>query len=78
MKTVRAKFEVYSSTNYGNGDKEIVAQAVMGNGSEENKSFAKYTPNGKLVMTIGSGTEAQDFFTPGKKFYLDFTEAEAE
>ncbi len=45
-------------------------------GSEENKSFAKYTPSGQIQMNISEDTLAYDFFEQGKEYYIDFSKAE--
>ncbi len=41
----------------------------------ENKDFADATPSGECWMQISSGRPALDFFVPGKKYYVTFTEA---
>jgi hypothetical protein len=38
--------------------------------SEENKSFSKYTPSGKLTLTI-TNENLFGFYQPGKQYYLD-------
>lgn len=69
---VRAKFYVYSVTRITGGNVSVVLQPVT-SGSEENKSFWKYTPSGKLEMQMSAGIAAADAFEPGQEFYLDFT-----
>jgi hypothetical protein len=71
--SVRAKFRVYSVTDYGN-QKQVTLSAVADNGGS-NKSWAKYTPSGELKMTIDN-PEASDQFAPGQHFFLDFTPTE--
>ena len=46
---------------------------VDGNACEENHIFGKYTPNGKIEMTIDNPDVK---FEVGKFYYVDFTEAE--
>ena len=41
----------------------------------ENKDFADATPSGECWMQISHGRRALDFFKPGKKYYVTFTEA---
>ena len=41
----------------------------------ENKDFADATPSGECWMNISAGRPAADFFKPGKKYYVTFTEA---
>lgn len=48
---------------------------AVSSGSEENKSFAKFTPGGNLSMQIDKETLAYDAFEVGKSYYLDITEA---
>lgn len=71
---MRAKFRCQSVTTHESGSRFCELYAVH-SGSEENKSFAKYTPGANLSITIDPSTDAFNFFTPGKEYYLDFTEA---
>jgi len=73
MNTVRAKFQCQVVHDFGKS-KQAELFAVHDNGGE-NASFAKHTPGGSLSINIDEGTEAIDFFQPGKFYYLDFTEA---
>lgn len=41
----------------------------------ENKDFADATPSGECWMNISHGRRALEFFKPGKKYYVTFTEA---
>jgi hypothetical protein len=70
----RAKFHLYSKTEYSgnNGQTAVTFQAVT-SGSPENDSFFKWTPSGKLEMTIRK--EVADQFEVGKEYYLDFSPA---
>lgn len=73
MSKVRAKFKCESVT-----ETETNKQAslrVVTTGSEENKSFSKYTPFGQLQIAIDKDAPAAELFVPGKEYYLDFTEA---
>jgi len=75
-KTVRAKFDcVVFEENEGYENKTVVMTPVV-SGSEENKSFSKYTPSGSLQLVISNETEASKFFEVGKQYYLDFKLAE--
>lgn len=40
----------------------------------ENAIFGKYTPWGEIKMGIANA-DAKRFFTPGKKYYVTFTDA---
>ena len=72
MNKTRAKFVVKSilKTTYGC---EIEMTPVV-SGSVENVNFFKWTPSGSLKMGIVSQF-IEEKFTPGREFYLDFTEA---
>jgi len=70
--TVRAKFNVASITNYGNGGGTRVVLMPVISGSEENKSFWNYTPSGQIEMHINN-PDAK--FELGE-YYVDFTKAD--
>lgn len=52
---------------------EVELSAVY-NGSEENKKYFKYTPNGRITLGI-LNPEAAAIFEPGKEYYVDFSAA---
>lgn len=71
-KTIRAKFNVTSITEYGNqGGKQVTLSPVI-NGSEENKEFWKYTPSGEIKIHIENENAIFEF----GEYYIDFTKAE--
>lgn len=70
---VRAKFKVDFITIHAES-REVKMSAVT-SGSEENKSFSKWTPTASLSMNI-SNPECFDKFEVGKEYYIDFTKAE--
>jgi len=70
---VRAKFVVDSITQHRGGTTVILVPVT--NGSEENKTFWKYTPSGKLEMWMNEGVEAAGMFTIGQEYYIDFSPA---
>lgn len=41
----------------------------------EDKAFTDATPSGECWMTIKEGFPAAQFFKPGKRYYVTFTEA---
>lgn len=41
----------------------------------ENKDFADATPSGECWMQISANRPAAEFFKPGKRYYVTFTEA---
>ena len=63
---VRAKFYCFA-----NEDGRIKLSPVV-SGSEENKSFYKYTPSGTIDLQIVND-EATKQFEVGKEYYVDFT-----
>lgn len=72
-KTILAKFKVGSVTDFGNNNVNVKMSPVT-SGSEENKSFSIYTPAGSVELHI-TNPQATGFFTPGKEYYIEFTEA---
>lgn len=50
---------------------KVTLYAVTG-GSEENKTWAKYTPSAKMEMTIDNPS-AMGLLSSGHEFYVDFT-----
>lgn len=71
MATVIAKFKVFSVTEFEGTAKAVILNPVAG-GSEENKAFWKYTPSGKLEMTIDN-PDATKHFKPGAECFIEFT-----
>lgn len=78
--SVRAKFRVSSIESYSKdpaGQKKIRLFAVYDDGVEENRRFAKYTPNGSMEITIDNPPAAA-FFEIGREIYVDFSEVASE
>ena len=75
--SLKAKFLCHSVSDDGGENKQAMLMAVT-TGSEENKSFSKYTPSGQLNISISKETPASDFFTEGKEYFLTFDEVEEE
>lgn len=71
--SVKAKFVCQSITEFTTG-KNVDFIPVM-SGSEENKSFSKYTPAGNLSLNISPETQAHDYFKVGVEYYLTIEEA---
>ncbi len=69
---VRAKFKVEQVTHCEHGG-EVQLQAVT-TGSDENKTFWKYTPSGIIKMHIDNAS-ALEVFKPGQEHYVDFSPA---
>jgi len=77
---VRAKFRCQLINHLATGSANDVAAhitlfPVYEDGSGENASWSKYTPNGKMEMTV-TNPAAIAAFEMGKAYYLDFTPAE--
>ena len=68
-------FQVSNINEHPEHESKTVYFSAVINGSEENKSFSKYTPSGNLTLTISYDTKAVDFLQQGKEYYLDFTSA---
>jgi len=73
---VIAKFSCWSVEDSPEYEQKLVTMHPVTNGSEENKSFSKYTPSGNLNLNISYETPASDFFKSGKEYYLTFKEVE--
>lgn len=58
----------------GSGGKLVRFRAVI-DGSEENKSFSKYTPAANSEMWISDETPASNFFEEGQEYYVDYSKA---
>lgn len=70
---IRAKFKCTSVTKHEGGSETVRMQPVT-SGSDENKSWSKYTPCGVLEMTI-TAEGAVGKFQPGAEYYLDLVAA---
>lgn len=73
--TVRAKFVCTIIEDHSESSSKQVSFMAVVSGSEENKSFSKYTPSGKLSMNISYGTQAADAFEVGQEYYLAIIKA---
>lgn len=72
---VRAKFRCVS-VRVGEGEHaqaEIRLEPVT-SGSDENKSFFKYTPSGRVELGVVNPAAAAQF-QEGREYYVDFTPA---
>ena len=76
---MRAKMRVDRVERFDGGDKVIMsAVAKSGNypadGSDEDNTYAKFSPQGELTLTI-MNPALLGKIEPGTKFYIDFTPA---
>lgn len=76
MAQVRAKFACNGIEDIPELQQKTAYFSPVFQGSDENKSFSKYTPAGNLSLTISYETQAADFFEVDKEYYVDFTKAE--
>jgi hypothetical protein len=74
--TILAKFKVGSTTDFGNDNLEVKMTPVT-SGSDENKSFSKYTPTGDIRMHI-TNPDVLGFFEAGQEYYVEFSKAKPE
>lgn len=78
MPALRAKFFVNTvkhscDHNGAIGSEELELSAVTGSsGDEVNKQWSKWTPNGRLTMTINN-QGAMRKLLPGQEVYIDIT-----
>lgn len=80
MSTMRAKMKVTSVTKFG-GCEQLKMNAVCksrysDDGSDENNTFAKFTPSAELTITIANPALFGKF-EPEQQFYVDFTLVDA-
>jgi len=81
MPKMRAKMKVVSVKNQGATYDELVLAAVCKNdgypadGSDENNTFAKWTPSAEMKMSITNPALVGQI-KEGQQFYVDFTLAE--
>jgi hypothetical protein len=68
MKHLLAKFKVSSVTDYGNNNHETKMSPVV-SGSDENKSFSLYTPNGDFRIMVNN-PDLIGFFVAGDEHYF--------
>jgi hypothetical protein len=77
MDAVRAKMVVNRmvTEDYGTWKGNKVYMGAVYGKEGENAGYAKATPSGECWLQIDSGMPAAEWFKPGKKYYLTFTEA---
>jgi len=75
---MRAKMKVMSVEKCGEGENLQMSAVCKSEGyddkgSDENNTFAKFTPQADMSMHINN-PELVGKFTPGQELYVDFTE----
>jgi hypothetical protein len=71
--TVRAKFICQNIVDSPETEAVTFYFYPVVDGSEENKSFSKFTPAGQLILTVSYETEAHKFFSVNQEYYLDLS-----
>jgi hypothetical protein len=78
---MRAKMKVSTVQQFEGGSERIDMHPVAKpgvypvDGSDEDNTFARFTPGGQLSLNI-SNPDLYGKFKPGQLFYLDFTSAD--
>lgn len=80
MTKMRAKMVVSSVEQLSPTCEKLNLNAVSASkypedGSDEDNTFAKFSPDARMSITIAN-PQLIGQFKPGQKFYVDFTEAE--
>lgn len=81
MPAMRAKMRITSITRHEGGNETLKFYAVAksdaypSDGSDEDNSYARWSPSGELSLTVANPA-LWGKFAEGDKFYLDFTKAE--
>lgn len=73
MSNIIAKFKCDNVEDHPDCQQKTIALSAVTSGSEENKSFSKYTPSGLLYLSVSYETTAVDFFVPGEEYYLNIS-----
>lgn len=75
---MRAKMRVHSLAQYDTCEvlklSAVSASNYPADGSDENNTFARWTPTATMEMTI-TNPDLRGKFAPGEEYYLDFTRA---
>lgn len=73
---MRAKMQVNKVERFAGADRitcnAVAAKSYPTDGSDEDNTYAKFSPSGELTLTIANPA-LLGMIEPGKKFYLDFT-----
>ena len=69
----RCKFQCVE-VKHQKQSQNVLLEPVTSDSAEENKSFSKYTPAGKLELTI-TNEKIFNVFVPGNDYYIDISPA---
>lgn len=76
---MRAKMQVSKVERFDGSDRitcnAVAAKSYPSDGSDEDNTYAKFSPSGELTLTIANPALLGKI-EPGRKFYLDFTLAD--
>lgn len=80
MTTMRAKMQIASVTKHSETCEQlkfhgVAATSYPADGSDEDNTFAKFSPSVSLDITI-TNPALIGAFEPGQRFYVDFTPAQ--
>lgn len=79
MPVMRAKLQIASVTKHTTSEvlkfHAVCAKSYPADGSDENNTYAKYSPSASLEITIANPALLGKF-EPGEQYYVDFTLAE--
>lgn len=72
---MRAKMQVQKVERFAGSDRilcnAVAAKAYPADGSDEDNTYAKFSPSGELTLTIANPA-LLGMIEPGQAFYLDF------
>lgn len=74
---IKAKFLCIGVLDNPSAEQKSVSFMPVVSGSDENKSFAKYTPSGNMQLSVSYDTVAAEAFEEGKEYYLDIYAADS-
>lgn len=80
-RAMRAKMQISRIEKHVGGNETLHFHAVAksgaypADGSDEDNTFAKFSPSGTLTLQVANPALIGKF-SPGEKFYLDFVKAE--
>jgi hypothetical protein len=78
MTTMRAKLQISHIEKFAESERlhfhGVAAKAYPADGSDEDNTFAKWSPSVELKISITNPALVGQF-KPGEKFYVDFTPA---
>ena len=78
MSAMRAKMQIQKIEKHHGGIEVLHLSAVARSsayppdGSDEDNTYAKFTPSGQLTLTIANPALIGKF-SPGEKYYVDFS-----